>query len=353
MRRGLLNWSKEELPEAVFDARVQRLREAMHERGLDAVLVYTNFPRPAGVAHLTHFVPYWNQCVLAVLPVGLPSLIVSLSKRVAGWIMETSHVHEVICSPNIGGELCRLLEGAAARRIGMVELDKTPRPIISALLEADAGYQITDATGLFASVRNPADEAEIMLSRKAAEMAADALAGAVEGDGDPDLAAIERDIRYAGAEDVFMDIAPDLTRDPNYIRADRPMRLGARYAIRLSVAYNGTWIRYGRSFERDGNSDAVAAISDYLAAAIPALGDGADLKPLAAHADALSPLQWDGVIIEGCTGCAPLQLLPNPPAGAVVSLGFTFRDERGHWLVDEPAVLSTGGANPAARLTRS
>ena len=63
MRRGLLNWSKEELPEAVFDARVQRLREAMHERGLDAVLVYTNFPRPAGVAHLTHFVPYWtNAC---------------------------------------------------------------------------------------------------------------------------------------------------------------------------------------------------------------------------------------------------------------------------------------------------
>ena len=49
-----------------------------------------------------------------------------------------------------------------------------------------------------------------------------------------------------------LDIAPDLTRDPNYIRADRPMRLGARYAIRLSVAYNGTWIRYGRSFERDG-----------------------------------------------------------------------------------------------------
>jgi hypothetical protein len=351
MRRGLLNWSKEDLPEAVFDARVQRLREAMLEGGLDAVLVYTNFPRPAGVAHLTHFVPYWNQCVLVVPPAGMPDLIVSLSKRVAGWIIETSHVGEVICSPNIGAELCTILESMSARRIGVVELDKTPRPIIGALMEAGAGYEISDASELFAGVRNPADEAEIRLSKKAAKMAADALTGVVEGGGDPDLAAIERDIRYAGAEDVFMDIAPDLTRDPNYIRADKPMQLGARYAIRLSVAYNGTWIRYGRSFERNG--DAVAAISDYLDAAIPALGDGADLQPLAAHANALAPLQWDGVIIEGCTGCAPLRLLPNPPAGAVVSLGFTFHDAEGHWLVDEPALLSANAVSPAARLTQS
>ncbi|MBT3552447.1 MAG: hypothetical protein HOB64_01000, partial [Rhodospirillaceae bacterium] len=98
MRRGLLNWSKEELPESVFDGRVARLQGAMVDAGLGAVLVYTNFPRPAAVSYLTHFVPYWNQCLLVVLPEGAPELIVSLSKRVAGWIMETSHVGEVICT---------------------------------------------------------------------------------------------------------------------------------------------------------------------------------------------------------------------------------------------------------------
>lgn len=352
MRRGLLNWSKEELPKAVFDGRVARLQSAMQEADLGAVLVYTNFPRPAAVSYLTHFVPYWNQCILVVLPEGPPLLIVSLSKRVAGWIMETAHVGEVICTPNIGAELVTLLAGAglASTRIGVVEMDKTPRPIIQAVMDADAEYDVSDASQLFAGVRNPADEAEVALSAKAAKMAADALAGAVEAGGDPDLAAIERDIRLAGAEDVFMDIAPDLTTGPNYIRADRPMQLGARCAIRLSVVYNGSWIRYGRSFGRNGVGDADAAIADYLAAAIPPLSDGADLQPLAAHAGAALPLQWNGVTVEGCIGASPLQLLPSPPAGAVVSLGFSFRGDHGHWLADEPVLLSSGAAKPAARL---
>jgi hypothetical protein len=352
MRRGLLNWSKDELPEAVFDGRVKRLRDAMQEAGLGAVLVYTNFPRPAAVSYLTHFVPYWNQCLAVVLPAGPPVLIVSLSKRVAGWILETAHVGEVICTPNIGAELVTLLAGnrLASKRIGMVELDKTPRPIIQAVLDADEGYDVSDASDLFAGVRNPADEAEVGLCAKAAVMATDALQGAVAGGGDADLAAIERDIRNAGAEDVFMDIAPDLTSDATYRRADKPMQLGARYAIRLSVAYNGSWIRYGRSFDRDGGGDADAAIAGYLAAAIPPLNDGADLQPLAAHANTLSPLEWDGVIVEGCIGCSPLQLLPNPPAGAVVSLGFTFRGDQGYWLADEPVILSVNGDIPAARL---
>ncbi|MEE2761496.1 MAG: hypothetical protein VYE18_08635, partial [Pseudomonadota bacterium] len=212
MRRGLLHWSKEELPESVFDQRVGRLRGGMEVAGLGAVLVYTNFPRPAAVSYLTHFVPYWNQCLLVVLPAGVPVLMVSLSKRVAGWITETAHVSDVICTPDIGGELVMLLGGAdlPSKDIGVVELDKSPHPIIQALIGADAGYRVSDASTLFAKARNPADEAEITLSAKAANMAAEALASAVSGSDDPDLASIERDIRCAGAEDVFMDIAPDL-----------------------------------------------------------------------------------------------------------------------------------------------
>jgi hypothetical protein len=352
MRRGLLNWSKEELPESVFDGRVERLQGAMGDAGLGAVLVYTNFPRPAAVSYLTHFVPYWNQCLAVVLPEGPPVLIVSLSKRVAGWIMETAHVADVICTPNIGAELTSLLAGAglASNKIGIVELDKMPRPIVQAVLDADAGYDVSDASALFAGIRNPADEAEVTLSAKAAKMAADALSGAAQNGGDPDLAAIERDVRLAGAEDVFMDIAPDLTQDANYIRADRPMELGARYAIRLSVVYNGSWVRYGRSFERAGDGEADAAIAEYLTAAIPPLNDGGDLQPLAAHAGSLAPLQWGGVTVEGCIGTRPLQLLPSPPAGAIVSLGFSFQGAQGHWLVDEPVILSANAIIPAARL---
>ena len=48
MRRGLIARSRVELPDAVFDARLARLRAAMG--GLDALLVYTNNTRPAAVS---------------------------------------------------------------------------------------------------------------------------------------------------------------------------------------------------------------------------------------------------------------------------------------------------------------
>jgi len=42
MRRGLISRSKAELPDAVLDARLARVRAAMSEAGLDALLLYTS-----------------------------------------------------------------------------------------------------------------------------------------------------------------------------------------------------------------------------------------------------------------------------------------------------------------------
>ena len=51
MRRGLIARSRVELPDAVFDTRLERLRASM--RGLDALLVYTNNTQPAAVSWLS------------------------------------------------------------------------------------------------------------------------------------------------------------------------------------------------------------------------------------------------------------------------------------------------------------
>ena len=66
MRRGLIARSHVELPDAVFDARLDRVRAAMREAKLDALVVYTNNTRPAGVSWLAGFVPYWSEAVLVV-----------------------------------------------------------------------------------------------------------------------------------------------------------------------------------------------------------------------------------------------------------------------------------------------
>ena len=92
MRRGLISRSKAELPDAVLDARLARLRAAMREVHLDALLLYTNNTRAAGVSWLTGFVPYWSEALLVVTHDRLPVLVAALTYRVKSWIERTSRV---------------------------------------------------------------------------------------------------------------------------------------------------------------------------------------------------------------------------------------------------------------------
>ncbi|MEK9646264.1 MAG: aminopeptidase P family N-terminal domain-containing protein, partial [Alphaproteobacteria bacterium] len=165
MRRGLLSWDEVEVPAAVLDARVARCRDAMTADGLDALLLYNNFPRPAAVSWLTHFVPYWSQGVLVLPREGSPEYFVSLSKRVAGWIDETSHMGEIVSTPRLGADLAKRLSDT--ERVGIVELGRLPGGVGRPLSEALKKTELIDATALFRSVRHPADDAEIAITRSA------------------------------------------------------------------------------------------------------------------------------------------------------------------------------------------
>lgn len=341
MRRGLLSWSEDEVPRSVLDARVARCQDAMAEAGLDALLVYTNFPRPAAVSYLTHFVPYWSQGVLTVLPDGLPVFTVSFSKRVVNWIGETAHVADIVCTPNIGRDLGALLnDQTGVKRVGVVELEKMPGTIIGNLREATDGLELIDASQLFAAIRGPADDTEIVLSRRAAEIAHAALALAQPGD-DPVaagiLSAIERSARMQGCEEILIDIAEDLSSDQQFRRLDGPSLFKNRYAVRLSLAYKGHWVRVGRTFEQDGGGrDRAALVETHLAETLPQLGDG-------------QPAGFQSVdrLIEGCTGSAPLTQLSETTPGSVVSITQRWRDDSGFWLVSEPVLLGREAGEPA------
>src|SRR5437868_189232 len=102
MRRGLIAWSKAELPESVFDARLQRVRNAMAEEKLDALVLYTNNTRSAAVSWLTAFVPYWAEGLLVVPKSGDPLLAMAFSNRVVGWGKNVSHVARFEGIPRIG-----------------------------------------------------------------------------------------------------------------------------------------------------------------------------------------------------------------------------------------------------------
>src|SRR5712692_7817318 len=153
MRRGLISWSRDEVPPSVLESRVTRLQGEMRAAELGAVLVYTSFARPSAVAWLTHFVPYWNEALLVVLPTGAPVLLAAFSKRVLDWIRSVSYLGEVRSAPDLGRAAAAFLKERPPEpsRIGVLELDALPWAVAEPLVETGYVGELVDVTGLFAS----------------------------------------------------------------------------------------------------------------------------------------------------------------------------------------------------------
>jgi hypothetical protein len=346
MRRGLISRSPAELPDAVLDARLARVRAAMGEAGLDALLIYTNNTRPAGVSWLTGFVPYWSEALLVVPRERAPVLVVALTYRVKSWIERTSRVAEVIHTPRIGLEAARLIAaGKADAAVGIVDRDGLAAGILDDLRGGGARLAFKDASDLFAALRGEADPAEVALATKAASIAQRALneASAQDASLGDIIAAVEGAARRLGAEEIYVAAAPDLGRDRRLIRIEGGTALGESFALRATVAYKGTWIRLVRTFRRDGaveSSDAAAR----LAAAVAELPSARGFAGLSS---------W---LVEGCRIAQPLESLmgsrvsePRAPLSrALVSVQACFEIDGRPVLAGAPALI--GGRGEASAL---
>jgi hypothetical protein len=333
MRRGLISRSLAELPDAVLDARVARVRAAMAEAHLDALLVYTNNTRAAGVSWLTGFVPYWSEALLVLPREREPVLVVALTYRVKSWIERTSRVAEVIHAPRIGLEAGRVLAGWNAA-VGIADLDGLPAGIVDDLRAGGAGPALADATALFARLRGPADPAEIALAVTAASIARRALTRASAGGtklGEI-IAAVEAKARALGAEEIYIAAAPDLALDPRLRRIEGEAALGKIFALRATVAYKGTWIRLLRTFGDWACGEEAAARLAQAVGELPGERGFAGCR------------SW---LVEGCRIAQPLAPLigsrvsdPEPPAPRMlVSVQASFDIDGQPALVGAPALL--------------
>ncbi len=342
MRRGLISRSKAELPDAVLEARLERVRAAMGEAGLDALLIYTNNTRPAGVSWLTGFVPYWSEALLVMARGRPPVLVVALTYRVKSWIERTSRVADVIHTPRIGLEAARMIATWKADAVvGITDLDGLSAGIVDDLRDGGPRLRLGNATNLFAALRAAADPAEIALAMKAASIAQGALARASgQGGGMGDIiAAVEAQARTRGVEEIYVAAAPDLARDRHLRRIEGEAALGESFALRATVAYKGVWIRVLRTFLRD--------VADTFA-------DEAAARFAAAVAELPGAHGFGGFsswLVEGCRIAQPLEALmgsrvsvPNPPvARALVSVQAGFEIDGRPVLLGAPALIGERG----------
>jgi hypothetical protein len=341
MRRGLISWSKAELPESVLDGRVARAQAAMAQAKVDALAVYSDPARGAGASWLSAFMPYWNRGVLIVPKSGRPTLFTGMSNRVHGWIKRNANLAEVIYSTNLGDDVGRFVAQATAGAvIAVPDLPAIPGPVIDGL--TTNGASVVDGTNLLAGLRASADPSELALFFKAASITHTALAAgsAKETDAGALVAAIDGDARRHGAEEVYVAVAPDLGKSRTLYRLEGATMLGARFAVRLSLAYKSTWVRMTRTFARD------TAAADDVAQATEQFADAISVLP---KTDGLA--RFPSWLIEGCRSTQPLEAFAGKlltdgieiVPGAVVSVQATIDMSHGPVLVGAPVLTGRNG----------
>ncbi len=350
MRRGLISWSREEVPVAVLDGRVGRLQEAMRKQGIGAVFAYTSFIQPAAVHWLCNFVPYWSEALLVVLPEGRPQLLAALTKRVYPWIREVSHLSQVIAAPRLGaGALSFIEEHVTEGKIGIVGLDEVPSSVMLPLLKQGVGERLVDASEIFSGLRQPCDQAELTLARQASAIGARALRAIPERArrASEVLAAVELSARLAGAEEVLQRIAPNLVQDATLVRMEGDAVLGEQYAIEISVAYKGAWVRVAES------RSSVAVPSDWTVAQDWFLEMAQGITTGGVQSDVLAraPGSLSRWTLEASVGMAPLAVVAasdraswtSLPPGSLAVLSAQLDFPGGAWHRSLPLLTAMGG----------
>jgi len=342
MRRGLIEWSKTELPETVFDARIAALRAQMTGAGIDTLVAYTNFTRPSAVSWLCSFVPYWSECALIVPPDGPLTMVSAVSPRGKPWIQSTTYSENLLFTPRIGPETARVLKEKlpAGATVGVVELDQVPAAVGLAL--KSVGAKLVDATAAFVAARAAADSPHLFLARIAADFAHRALSEV-----DPDnrdataaVAAVDLTARTLGAEESYIAIAPDLRSDRRLVRLEGPAVLGDVYALRATVAYKGAWVRMARTIVRNDTSGIVRTATDAFAAAIAQLPK---LDGLAAYESWLVETARTAQPLDAVAGSAVPHAVAFPP-GALVSVQAVTVAGGTPIVLGTPAIAGTASA---------
>lgn len=346
MRRGLISWSKAELSESVLDARVARVQAAMAAAGVDVLAVYTNPARELGVAWFTGFIPYWNQCVMLLPRAGRPVLVAGMTARVRDWIMRNAHIESVANTTKLGAEAGRLIaEKKSNAVVAIADLESVPGSVVEGIRTGAAS--VVDGSALLERARAPSDPAELMFAFKAASIAHAALGSAKANEIDAAhlVAAIDGTARRLGAEEVFVALAPDLMANRRLIRLEGTASLGSIFAVRLSLAYKGTWVRMVRTLGRDDMlaHDVVGALESFAAA-----------TAMLPHTDLLE--RFAAFLVEGCRTTTPLEPLTGSmlaenraiAPGTVVTVQATLETNGRAILVGAPVLVGRNGEASSA-----
>ena len=245
MKRGLVSWDKTELPPEELAARLTAVQAVARNRGLDALVLYSDVWRSNDARYLSNYMPYWNRAFIVVPRDEKPILLCALSPRVYPWI-KTVTVHEtIVASPSPPATLFKLSAERGWKRVGIVDLEGLP-----ADLHAELTAGKLDLVDIPRSEIRPApSEVEVRMHARAARMAREVLekelpAAVAGAQNDYELTGrLERLLRRAGAEDVVILVSDG--QGPPIPAYGAPV--GPHTSVVVAIEYNGHWAKVTRN----------------------------------------------------------------------------------------------------------
>jgi hypothetical protein len=240
----------------------------------------------------------------------------------------------------------RLAGDAAVKRVGVLELDAMPSELAGDLAAAASAVEWIDGSAPFASVRRRIDPTEQRLLTHADALAVAALdQPAATGDAGTLAGIVEQHARLAGAEEIYVALAPDLASDRRLNRVSKPATLADRFAVRASLAYKGSWVRRTRTFALDG---AVAEADEWFAGVVRGIEAGVSIASQLAQAiNTLPSATLKGWMAESCLGSYPLAVTASsrspgdatPTDGAFLVLTIELMLDGAPWIASAPVVV--------------
>jgi Xaa-Pro aminopeptidase len=210
LKRGGLYWDREALPPSLYEDHLKQVQAAIAEAGDDAWIMYGDAQRYGAVAYTSHFLPRARSAIVLVPRSGEPTLLASVGARDVPAAKTLTAIEDVRPFVRLPREAIRLLmeRGLGQKQVGLVgvrnQLSAAEWDAISSELP-EIHWEHRDAA--FDQLRAAKASEEQAVIRKAAEVveaglqtAADAFKpGATVRQA---LAAVDKTMRYAGAEDV-------------------------------------------------------------------------------------------------------------------------------------------------------
>src|SRR6516164_3554764 len=167
MKRGLITWDKSEIPPAVFERRVDRVRRVLGERDLAALVVYSELWRSNQARFFSNYMPYFNRALLVIPRELPPTLLCGLSPRVYGWIRSVTTIEDVRPAGNFAKPLLEMASERKWTRLGGLDWPQFPYDIFKSLQSGTLETVNVESPAVFVPDE---DATEMEMRKKAAAM---------------------------------------------------------------------------------------------------------------------------------------------------------------------------------------